>query len=164
MGKSFAKRGAKLQQPGGVLFDQFVPILAPEPPKDGFLDRVDGRRARFAREQSHFAEPIPRSKNGDDLRFSRTAFQHDLHGAGLNQVERIALFSLRKYRRSGAERCLFHLAEDFGDILARKSGEDRNTANCIGKMLHGDARYRMTLSALFNIAWEKWKPIKLAVR
>jgi hypothetical protein len=79
VGKPLAERRAKLQQRGRVLGNQFVPIVSSKPPENGIFDRLNRRRTRLAREQSHFTEPIARPEDGDDFRFARAAFQNDLH-------------------------------------------------------------------------------------
>jgi len=43
---------------------------------------------------------------------------------------------LRKNRRSGKKQSLFHFTENFGDVLAREAGEDRDAANRIGERFH----------------------------
>ena len=109
-------------------------------------------RARSSPAAGCKAARLPLTLRVSIKRFFRAAFQQHLDGAGLDQVERVALIALRKDRRSGLKRSLLHFSENLGDVFARKAGKNRNTADRISEAgFHGGSDYRMTLSAFFSI-------------
>ena len=114
------------------------------PPANGAREaRSGGPRSPYnvalPRERKRPVPPEPGAGSAPrhDFRIARAAIDHHLHGARLDQIEGVALVALENDRRTGRKRNLFHLAEHFGDILARQRRKNRNAADSLGDRIHG---------------------------